>query len=287
MENSYVCIMDEVNFEDLFAMKAATSDEKGGLFVCLSGEADALFNDKVFHLSRGVVRLITPLVIEFPISQTDDFEGIYILADLAVLYPLIHANMDIALSMNILQNPCCLVKEADIEFFVARKQLIDAKEEALARSSNEYERRLLMQMVRLLKQETILEMINIFHENTLVEPKAIGKDKTLVYKFLYSLHQDYKWNRSVRRYAADANLSVGRFTAVVKQATGRTPSEWVSLITILNAKVMLEKTDKRIKEIAEDLNFPEQFTFNKYFRHYTGISPRAYRSKHSSDIGKT
>ena len=46
---------------------------------------------------------------------------------------------------------------------------------------------------------------------------------------------------------------------------------------ISNAKLQLTRTNKSIKEIDEELNFPEQFTFGKYFRQYTGISPKNYR----------
>lgn len=35
--------------------------------------------------------------------------------------------------------------------------------------------------------------------------------------------------------------------------------------------------DLQIKEVAERLGFPEQFTFRKYFKTHTGVSPSEYR----------
>ena len=32
-----------------------------------------------------------------------------------------------------------------------------------------------------------------------------------------------------------------------------------------------------VKEIAQELNFPEQFTFRKYFKTHAGISPKEYK----------
>ena len=66
-------------------------------------------------------------------------------------------------------------------------------------------------------------------------------------------------------------------SAVLKEATGISPSEWISSVTTTYAKLLLEQTDKSIKEIAEELNFPEQFTFRKYFKRYSGMSPSDYR----------
>ena len=37
----------------------------------------------------------------------------------------------------------------------------------------------------------------------------------------------------------------------------------------------------KIKEVAQELNFPEQFTFRKYFKLYTGVSPKEYKLKHT------
>lgn len=45
---------------------------------------------------------------------------------------------------------------------------------------------------------------------------------------------------------------------------------------------MLEQDDKSIKEIAHELNFPEQFTFRKYFKARVGIPPKEYRRRYGS-----
>ena len=73
---------------------------------------------------------------------------------------------------------------------------------------------------------------------------------------------------------------MGYFTSVVKDKTGRTPLDWIIAITIAQAKLLLEKSKKSIKEIASELNFPEQFTFRKYFKQHTGMPPKEYRLKH-------
>ena len=46
-------------------------------------------------------------------------------------------------------------------------------------------------------------------------------------------------------------------------------------------EVMYEMASREIpvKEIAEELGFPEQFTFRKYFKTHTGMSPTDFRTK--------
>ena len=40
--------------------------------------------------------------------------------------------------------------------------------------------------------------------------------------------------------------------------------------------------DLQVKDIADRLGFPEQFTFRKYFKTHTGMSPTEYRRLNSS-----
>ena len=186
--------------------------------------------------------------------------------------------MDTIVSLKLRIYPCIQLQEDDIAMLLKRKRLIAQKENAMVVAESDNEKRLLLQMKNLITQETLLEILNIYFRDRIVEPEPIGKDETLIYNFLYSINRNYKRSRSVKFYADEANLSTGRFTAIVKQTTGMPPSDWLTTITIINAKIMLEKTNKRIKEIAEELNFPEQFTFRKYFKHHTGISPKQYRA---------
>ena len=121
-------------------------------------------------------------------------------------------------------------------------------------------------------------VFNKFHNHPFT-PSAFSRHSFLIYNFMTSLLRNYKSERSVRFYAEESQLSTGHFTHIVKSAIGKTPSEWAALFTITHAKNLLEKSDLRIKEIAEELHFPEQFTFRKYFKRHTGISPKEFRMR--------
>lgn len=55
--------------------------------------------------------------------------------------------------------------------------------------------------------------------------------------------------------------------------------QWMISYTVSQAKFMLTQTQLSIKEVAEKLGFPEQFTFRKYFKAHTGMSPTEFRRK--------
>lgn len=253
-------------------------NHKSGMFLCMSGTAEVLINNSVYRLEKGVLYVVSPLVTIHRISQSSDFDGIHILDDWEVFYPVIHTIIDTILQLKLRNSPCLRLNETEVEFLISRNDLIEAKRREMENASIAEEKNLILRMIQLLEQETMLEIIRVYFRNKTVESHPMDKKESIVYNFIYSLHFNFKQQRSVTFYAEEARLSTGYFTAVVREKTGRTPSEWIIDITITQAKLLLEKTKKSIKEIAADLNFPEQFTFRKYFKQHTGIAPKEYRA---------
>ncbi|MBR7172089.1 MAG: helix-turn-helix transcriptional regulator, partial [Prevotella sp.] len=79
------------------------------------------------------------------------------------------------------------------------------------------------------------------------------------------------------------HLSANHFTRIIKKISRRTPSEWIAVVTINHAKKLLRQPETSIKEVAQQLNFPEQFTFRKYFKQHTGMSPSNYRDMYGRE----
>ena len=63
----------------------------------------------------------------------------------------------------------------------------------------------------------------------------------------------------------------------VKSVSHRSPNEWIEKYVTLELRVLLQNTSKSIKEIAKELNFPNQSFLGKYFKEHVGISPSRYR----------
>lgn len=100
---------------------------KAGMFLCMAGSAEILINDQIFRLEKGVLYIVSPLVMIHRISQSSDFDGIHILDELDVFYPMIHSIIDTILHLKLRNSPCLRLDERDIRFLVARKQQIEEK----------------------------------------------------------------------------------------------------------------------------------------------------------------
>ena len=67
-------------------------------------------------------------------------------------------------------------------------------------------------------------------------------------------------------------------SAAIKEVSGHTPTEWINEYAIEQIKHQLKHSEKSIKEIAADFNFPNQSFFGKYIKTHLGMSPARYRT---------
>jgi transcriptional regulator GlxA family with amidase domain len=73
------------------------------------------------------------------------------------------------------------------------------------------------------------------------------------------------------------NLSIMAMIAAVFCSCGQQPAQERGPRPVKLAEVKLKSTDLTIQEIAYSLNFPDISFFGKYFKRYTGMSPKQYR----------
>lgn len=131
-----------------------------------------------------------------------------------------------------------------------------------------------------LMQGFFFELCNIFNSYA-PDSSAVVKSKSrkeyIFERFYESLIQSYQSERSVkflcRSIMPDAETSV-RCCEGNQRKDSR---EWIDELVILEAKALLNSSSMNIQEIADRLNFANQSFFGKYFKHYTGMSPKEYR----------
>ena len=252
---------------------------KVGCCVCTRGEADLLIDSQSHHLQRGTLYMITPLIQIQQLSPSSDFECINLMDDVKVFFPTFHQIIDSGIPLYIREHPCWQITEEDISFVQQQHLRIANKRELLAQTRQQFEKAILFQQIQLITKETVIELIfNHFHSFSF-SLSQFSRQSHFIYQFIITLLNHYKTERTVNFYAEKAQLSPNHFTHVVRTATGKTPSEWITLFTITYAKYLLDKSELIIKEIAEELHFPEQFTFRKYFKKHTGMAPKEYRNR--------
>ncbi len=73
-----------------------------------------------------------------------------------------------------------------------------------------------------------------------------------------------------------SGLSKNHFRNLFKKHVGMTPKAYIINEKIKEAKIVLAESDCSIKQVAEMLGYPDQYSFSKQFKSVTGYAPSIY-----------
>lgn len=93
------------------------------------------------------------------------------------------------------------------------------------------------------------------------------------------IHSSYREELTLDYVADYVGLSKNYFCRVFKEETGETFISYLNRIRIEKAKLLMENTKYRSKEIAFAVGFKEYRYFSKVFRDFTRMNPAAYRKR--------
>ncbi len=105
-----------------------------------------------------------------------------------------------------------------------------------------------------------------------------NRNQEIVKELVRTVVMNYHMERNVSFYADKMHLSPQHLSTTIKKITGKTLTDIISSFIINDAKAKLKSTEMTIQEIAYSLNFPDISFFGKYFKRYTGMSPKQYRN---------
>ena len=119
------------------------------------------------------------------------------------------------------------------------------------------------------------------HQHVIIKNKQTRKQELNVL-FQNLVFRHYKEHRSVQFYADSLCVSPKHLTESIKEVTSKTAGEWIDDAVVLEAKVLLRNHEISIAQVADNIHFPDQSSFGKYFKKHTGFSPTEYRIKANS-----
>ena len=100
---------------------------------------------------------------------------------------------------------------------------------------------------------------------------------TYVHDFIGLVREHHRRERTVAFYADKLFISPKYLSLIIKETLGRSAAEIIDDYVILEAKNLLRFSGKNIQQVSYELNFPNQSSFGKYFKHLTGLSPSEYQ----------
>lgn len=246
------------------------------VFVCLAGEGEIVVDMNTIRVRRGSFVLLLPYSVVQITEASDDIDiklvatGFGFLEKLVMLQPVGNYESQLREEPSLLLSEERLGEIGEIYRFVEK-----CYSDAQGPLTNEIRNSLMTFLA--------LEVVSLFVMNRPAEKRKLSRQEQIFRNFTVSLARNFREHRTVEFYADEACLTPKHFSTVIKGRSGKLPSEWITERTVALIRFLLDNTAMSIQEIANELNFPNQSFFTRYFKSHTGYTPTAYRSRPDND----
>ena len=240
--------------------------------ICTRGSAQVEVNLQVYEAKPGAMLLATPFHVLRIYNSSDDFLCRFIVFSKAFL-------IEKSLNSHFLESfgffksgsiPVIYPDGDDVKMILDIYMLVQEK---LERENHPYR----VEISRSILMTLLYEIQFIYEKQHLILKNKQTRKQELNMLFQDLVFQNYKEHRNVQYYADALFVSPKHLTETIKEVTGRTAGEWIDDAVILEAKVLLRNSEVSIARVAENIHFPDQSSFGKYFKKQTGMSPSDYR----------
>lgn len=294
MDNEKIRIrrLDAANDRNILGAESGTLQiARTACFVCTRGGGKIVLNGVEYTVEPGSLTVYFSYSVLHIVTKTPDLEGIVISCNLETIQPLLYKVSDFNGLFLIRQHPYTKLTDWQVKMLTDYIQLLSdiirrTEQEDLKLSDIPVKpvRGTVEQQIDLLGNSLMLAIVSCY-THFAHQPSAHSRKDDVLQKFITMLYHSYKTEHDVRYYAEAQYLTSRYFSAIIKEKSGKSPSEWISAALLGETKRLLNSTSKSIKEISTDLNFPNQSYFGKWFKNLVGCSPLEYKKgKRVSDL---
>jgi AraC-like DNA-binding protein len=241
------------------------------IIICIKGTTEGSINLKP-HATDGAcfITVLPGQIMEYK-SISEDFEGLFIIMSPKFTDSLVTNAADrLPLSLSVRDNPVVPLDKYSLEgiihYFELLKRVIQVEEHPYRIETARY-------LTLSFFYGTAIFLHNV------ADNKKMTHQETIVEKFLNLVQTHYKEQRGLEFYADKLCITSHYLSKIIKRTSGKPANDWIDEHVTLEAKALLKSTNKSIQQISDDLNFPSQSFFGKYFKRVTGMSPRDYKMK--------
>lgn len=241
------------------------------LLVCLEGNAALNINGVDYKLGAGQMFVGKPQIVIEKSRASLDFEcrGMALSKSfIEQIGSLADGGWDVGLFLG--KNPVVPLSADEVGLFVQYYDLLQSK---IIRQPCRHQDDVMQALFRAF----MLEFFDLMDRFVNVAPPKFTSAEMLFKRFLDTLMSTYPRPRSVEWYADKLCVTPKYLSAVSKTVSGSTASEVINKSITDDIKRLLRNPDISIKEIANELDFPNLSFFGKYVKRMLGHSPKAYR----------
>ena len=242
------------------------------IIMCMKGKLQLDVNSKTYVIHESDMLFCHPHILLNNYMISPDFEGKMIGLSERVVQRFLHNGIDIwDKAFYISKNPIIHIDEEDQIIFNHYYELIKLK---INQPPRLYHSEVIYSLLQAAMLEVCVDLDNFVSANEVDQSK---QGELLLRKFIKLLDEYGSKERSVTFYAEKLCVTPKYLSYACKISSKKTALKWIHDYTTEKIRYLFKHSDKSIKEISNELNFPNISFFGKYVKIHFGMSPREVR----------
>ena len=244
------------------------------IVICTNGKVQARVNGIQMELHKNQVAIVPQNVTATDVMVSPDFNLKAMFLTNRILQSFLHEKMNVWNDMMYVhRNHIVTMDEDEILFYT---HFYDMLTLAIERGKeNPYHTEIIQALLR----SAILGLCGAMKWMLSSNHHETHTTDTHFQRFLDLLHSTDVKHRTVEAYANDLCISPKYLTAICKKHSGRTANEWITEHVLEDIRYYLKQTDLSMKQICDQLGFPNPSFFGKYVKDHFGMTPMEFRNR--------
>ena len=237
--------------------------------LCTSGECRFTIDTQQFTIKKNDL-----VIISDSFSATDDADGLVMMLSVNFFYEIVRNVSDVStLFCFSRSHPVVSLEDREVELFSSYFYFLKEK---IGDPANKFRRNIVGTLILVMFYDLSNVILRVQEET---HNKKQTRAESIFTKFIRLVELHFRHERKVGWYALQLGITPKYLSETVKSVSSRTPNEWIDSYVTLELRVMLKTSTKSIKEISDEMHFPNQSFLGKFFREHVGVTPTAYRKK--------
>lgn len=241
--------------------------------ICTKGEGGYVLNQKEYVIKENNAIILTDGQVIDKVWMSNDCDGFAFLISMPFVYEIVK-------DVNNLSDLFLLARRHPV-FDLKTHEVSIAQEyiDMILKRLSQPESRFKNDVIRLLLLTMIYDLGDAFHRVLSDNNEKIHNSKAerFFVQFIQLVEHHYQQERRVSWYAEQMHITPKYLSEIISHVSKRSPNDWIDKYVTTEIRNQLRTTNKKISEIAAELNFSNQSFMGKYFRENVGMSPSQYR----------
>lgn len=247
------------------------------ILICIEGKLTVDINGKTHEVEVNDMLVCPPNIFVDNYMISPNFNAKILALSYDALPRMLHIDKEIwNIILQLVEHPIFHLDAPSLKLMNSYYDLFSIK---LNQASGSYKK----ETMHALFQASFYDVCSIVRsqmtEKSIQNYSNLKQADVLVKHFLSLLAENQGKNRTVIYYADRLCITPKYLSTICKLSTGKTALEWIHQYTKEAIVQQLKYTNKSIKEIADEMDFPNISFFGKFVKTHLGVSPKEYRRR--------